>query len=360
MPTPAVAISTAEPAMSPARPYAPSWLHLLLRGLDRLPGPAWVWYAVLGLLDSLISHLEFWTIGRSPYGQVDAENVFWGFLVFAELWAAARFERIASAALDATRPALRLPAAEFERLRYELAVAPPLPAAIALVAAGLMTAIQFIADPEGSTIVGVPAPLVLAAFLSQLLTIGILLVVLLQLVRQMRLIRTTLDRSAIVDPFLPGPLSGFSRLTSQVGITVVVLVTMAAVITPIPAETLAFVVRTLPYIVVPPAIALIAFVVPLYGLHTRLDAEKERLQGEAEHRLKALLAALNSDVDLGDLARADGLNKQLGSMLQQREVLAKLPTWPWSTGTLRAVITAILLPIVLFFIQGVLARTVFS
>jgi len=52
-----------------------------------------------------------------------------------------------------------------------------------------------------------------------------------------------------------------------------------------------------------------------------------------------------------DLTRADGLNKTLGSLLQQRDVLAKLPTWPWSPGTLRGFVTVILLPIILFLVQ---------
>jgi hypothetical protein len=356
----AAAIPNAEPAASPARPYAPSWLHQLLLGLERLPGPPWVWYAALGLAVSLVYHLEFWTIGLSPFGQFDAENTFWGVVLIAELWTAAHIERVASSALDATRPALQLAAAEFERLRYELTVAPALPSAIALVAGAALTALAYIVDPVGSYIVGVPELFVVAAFLGQSLIIGILFVGLLQLVRQMRLISTTLDRSAIVDPFLPGPLSGFSRLTSQVGIAVVVLVTAGSFLTPVPAEPLAFVVKSLPFLVGAPAIALVAFVVPLYGLHTRLEAEKARRQGEAEHRLKALLAALNEDVDRGDLARADGLNKQLASMILQRDVLAKLPTWPWSTATLRAVISAIFLPVVLVVIQGVVSEVLFS
>ena len=66
----------------------------------------------------------------------------------------------------------------------------------------------------------------------------------------------------------------------------------------------------------------------------------------------------NHDVDKGDLARADGLNKQLSSMIQQRDLLAKLPTWPWSTGTFRAFLTAILLPLFLFIVQRVLVQFV--
>ena len=359
MSTKRTVIAKAEPgAASAARPYAPSWLHLLLEGLDRLPGPAWVWYAAVSLATSLVYHLQFWILGLSPYGQLDAENTFWGVVLFVELWLAAHIERVASAALEATLPALRLPAAEVERLRYELTIAPPLPSTIAVVAAVALTILGSIVDPVGSYVVGSPAPVVVAAGLTQALIMGILFTGLLQLVRQMRLIRTTLEL-AIVDPFLPGPLNGFSRLTSDIGIAVIAIVTAGSFVTPIPAEPVAFAVKSLPFLVGAPAIALIAFVLPLYGLHTRLDAEKARLQDEAEHRLKALLAALNEDIDRGDLARADGLNKQLTSMLQQRDVLAKLPTWPWSTGTFRAVITAILLPIVLFVVQGVLSRVLF-
>jgi hypothetical protein len=359
MSTKAAAISDAEPLPRPSRPYASSWLHQLLLVLDRLPGPAWAWYAVLGLAVSLVDHLEFWTAGLSPFGQLDGENTFWGVVLAAELWITAHIERVASSALDATRPALRLRVAEYERLRYELTLAPALPSATALAIAGVLTILGSIVDPVGSYIVGVPGPVVVVASLAQTLIIGILFTGLLQLVRQMRLISTTLDRAAIVDPFLPGPLSGFSRLTSEVGIAVIVVVTAGVFLTPVPTEPLTFAVKSLPFLVGAPAIALIAFVVPLYGLHTRLAAEKERLQGEAEDRLKGLLAALNDDIDRGDLARADGLNKQLASMLQQRDILARLPTWPWSAGTLRAVISAVFLPVVLVVIQAVVSRLLF-
>ena len=68
-----------------------------------------------------------------------------------------------------------------------------------------------------------------------------------------------------MDPFLPGPLSGFSRLTSQVGIAVVALVTAGVFLTPIPEEPLAFAVRSLPFLGAPPAIELRACVARLFA-----------------------------------------------------------------------------------------------
>ncbi|HKY89171.1 MAG TPA: hypothetical protein VJ141_04260 [Candidatus Limnocylindrales bacterium] len=61
-------------------------------------------------------------------------------------------------------------------------------------------------------------------------------------------------------------------------------------------------------------------------------------------------------MDAVDLARGDALNKTLGSLLQQREVLAKLPTWPWSSGTVRGFVSVILLPLVLFMVQRFLGQ----
>lgn len=71
-----------------------------------------------------------------------------------------------------------------------------------------------------------------------------------------------------------------------------------------------------------------------------------------------MLREVNRDADARELARADGLNKTLATMLQQRDVLAKLPTWPWSTATLRTFVTAIFLPIALFLIQRLLSQFV--
>jgi hypothetical protein len=61
-------------------------------------------------------------------------------------------------------------------------------------------------------------------------------------------------------------------------------------------------------------------------------------------------------VDRRDVAAADGTSKLLSSILAQRDVLARLSTWPWSTGALRALVSAILLPIGLFVAQRLLGQ----
>jgi hypothetical protein len=194
--------------------------------------------------------------------------------------------------------------------------------------------------------------LLAAAFGLQAVVSSLLFVVLLQLFRQMRLIRQTLASAAVVDVFRPGPLHAFSRLTSRAGIALLLLTGSTFVVLPSSAMAgEAFMIAWLPYVVIPPLIAVAAFVLPLYGMHGRLVAEKERLQSEVEQRLLALFGEINRDVDARDMTRLDGLNRATGAILQQREILAKLPTWPWSAGSVRAVGTAILLPLGVFLLQ---------
>jgi len=44
------------------------------------------------------------------------------------------------------------------------------------------------------------------------------------------------------------------------------------------------------------------------------------------------------------------------SLLSEKAELASIPTWPWETATLRAVVTALVLPAVLWLITRILER----
>ena len=66
------------------------------------------------------------------------------------------------------------------------------------------------------------------------------------------------------------------------------------------------------------------------------------------------------DAELSRLAqlRIDALNKALASLLQERDFVGRLSTWPWDSSTLRAVLSAVALPIVLFLLTRALERFV--
>lgn len=341
-----------------ARPYGPSWLDRLLDAIEALPGPAPLGYLAVGAVFVVVMYFEPWLMGAaSPWRAV--EKLYWGAMIGAQLAAAGYLRRVAGSAFDNFRPALPLPEPELARLRYELTVIPAVPALAAVVVAVLVSVGSLMLNPAATGSAPLTGMLLVGAIGLQAVVSSLIFVLLLQLFRQMRQIRATLAHSAVVDVFRPGPLHAFSRLTSRVGI-VLLLITGSTFLV-LPASFLAeeaFVITWLPYLVAPPLIATAAFVVPLYGMHGRLVAEKERRQGETEERLQGLFAEINRDVDARDMARADALNKSLTSLLQQRDVLAKLPTWPWSTGTLRAFVTAIFLPLMIFLLQRFLSQIV--
>jgi hypothetical protein len=246
---------------------------------------------------------------------------------------------------------------EAERLRHALAVVPARSALIITAICAVLTLGGMLSDPVTYT-KGVALPLILLEFLAQTVLTAMLFQILYWLSRQTVLVRRTLARSAVIDVFRPGPLHAFATLTSRPGIVISVLVALSVPIAPVASSIEAFLVGSAPYLLVPPVIAIIAFVVPLTGAHARLVEQKERLRSEAELRLEAILGELNHDVDARDLARADGLNKTLASLAVQREILAKLPTWPWSASTLRGFVPAILLPMALFLAQLAISRMV--
>jgi hypothetical protein len=277
----------------------------------------------------------------------------WGILTVGLVAAVHGFDRLAQSAFDAVRPLLAADETEAARLRYELTVIPGRPAAAILVAAVPLTLMSYAADPIGSGVGGVPPLALTFRAINESFVTAVFLVLIYQTIRQLRCVDRIARRIERIDLFHPGPLYGFSRLTAAIGTVFIGFTLVGVVLSPSTYVDNPF---YLAWLVVFLGFPVAIFVVPLYGLHRRLQGEKERIQVEADERLKGILAELNRDVELLDFSRADGLNKTLASLLQQRDVLARLPTWPWSTGTLRGFVTAVMLPLALFAVQRLVGQ----
>lgn len=346
----------AEATTSAVRPYAPSWLNVIIRWIERAPVPPWVTYLILGFAVAALSVGQGWLAGIAEVGQISLVQVGWGVVTVGFLAIVHLFEWIAQWAFDTVRPETDLAEEAAARFRYELAIFPAVPGLIVLIAAFPLTLVGYVTDPVASGIVGYP-PIALAVRAAyEAFFTAILLILLCQAIRQLRLVRTILDHVTRIDLFHPRPLYAFSRLTSGIGVSLIAVVVAGTILAPSPtqATNLYYAAWYIGFV----GFAGVIFVVPLLGLHGRLADEKERLQLEADERLKGILSELNQDAGRLELARADGLNKTLSSLLQQREVLARLPTWPWSTTTLRAFVSAIMLPLALFLVQRILGQVV--
>jgi len=339
------------------RPYRPSWVNALLDRIERLPGPAWLAYLGIVVALTAISVVATWVDGVAPVGTIDPISAFWGVAMGLTLWLFHYLDGLARSALDAFRPALAATDAEFSRLRHELTIVPARPAALIALFSAALTPLYYIADPVASDVVGLTALALVFRFITEVFFGSLVFVLFYHSLRQMRAVARTYARAARIDLFHPGPLYGFSVLTSRTGIALLLVIVVPSVATPAIFESGAVWIWA-SYIGAGIVAAVAVFVLPLRGMHGRLVAEKDRLQHDSEERLKSILAVLNQDVDAVDLVRADALNKTLGSLLQQREVLAKLPTWPWSSGTLRGFVSVILLPIGLWLVTRLLEKVV--
>ena len=341
-------------------PYGPSWADRLIWWLEGLPIPIWLAFGALAVA------CEAWVTALAILSERDLQTdglrfAAIGLLPMLTLSLMRHLNHTAGEAFDRFRPLLELDARAIEQLRRRLTVLPERPVAFIVGFATVGTVVGAATSPtnfeiEGTSLV---ASFMLISFAS--LVSSSLIVLTLQIVRQLVMVERLHRQARRIDLFETGPLHAFSRLTSQASLGLLALVALLVATTP------QFVMAPSSQLITAAALvlwsglgvaALASFALPLYGLHRRIAAEKERLQGDADARLASLLAALHVDASNLDLSRADGLNKLLGSAFQEREVLAKLPTWPWQAQTLRGFVSALLLPVAVYVLARAAERIV--
>lgn len=186
-----------------------------------------------------------------------------------------------------------------------------------------------------------------AVFAAGLLTFTISSANVYHAVRQLRLVNRTLAQVEQINLFQLDPVYTFARLTARIGISWLVLLTFTVWLLALRVSSPLIIGLYLMMVV----LALGAFALPLWNIHTRLVEEKRALQAAANRRLEASLQRLHAHLDAGDLAPIGEINTALSGLDLERETLARINTWPWRAGTLRGFISALILPVVLILIQ---------
>ncbi len=346
-------------ARDPARPYARSWLDAFFGRMSALPGPTWLAYVVLALGSILLANSALWLSGLRPWGDFSPVQIFWGISGALIIAASHHLRNVAGDAFDRFRPALGTGVDDPERWRYELTVMPALPIVVITVLMLALTPAYYVFDPVASQVVGLSPVGLVARGLSEGATSVAFVAIAFQGIRQLRRV-TALHRLAnAVDPFRAAPLYAFSRLTAQIGVIMLLFISAGLLANPDALTSSTTAILWLPWLVGTPIVAIVVFLVPLLGMHARLDAERERQASAADSRLKLLVSELNEAIDARATDRVDALDRTIAALRREREVIARLPTWPWSTGTIRGFGSALLLPILLFLIQRYLG-TIFG
>jgi hypothetical protein len=171
------------------------------------------------------------------------------------------------------------------------------------------------------------------------------------LYRAMRMIRQLYDHVESVNLFHLEPIYAFSGFTVRVGILFVL------------ANTLTYLSNPIGWFLVSSVslwtfLAIASFIWPLGGMHAKLQKEKERMNHENDLRLNKTYKELHQRIDKKkDVGMAD-FRSRLSALLEVRQEIKKISTWPWDSTTLRTFITALFVPLTVWLIQQFLLNAV--
>lgn len=336
------------------RPYAPGWLDRLCDWIDRQPGPNWLYALALLLIETIWVSAMLGSTGALGL-DFDPTRIFVVAIAPYVVWVRFYLDRVAARAMDAFRPALPVNDEDFARLRYELTTLPArltwiatILAIVGYVVNAALLPDRIIAQFGASRGVGAVMLAPVAVF-----TLAVVAISTAQAVRQLWMVDLLHGLAEQINLFRVKPFYAFSGLTARTGMSFLVLAYFIAAVRPdIVRDTPAL--QMLIVAMLPTAIA--CFVLPLYGMHVRLNHEKDRLLAEANGRFEMLLARLHARVDDEILTDAEKISHQLSSITSEREAIARLSTWPWEATTMTGFLTTLVLPLLIWLAQRLLER----
>ncbi|HSB88402.1 MAG TPA: hypothetical protein VLD63_00105 [Anaerolineales bacterium] len=344
-------------------PYPPSWFDRLRARLDRARVSPYVVYALVALVLFVLLTLVQWREGAYPVGEVRAFHILFAAWLPFMLALMHYLDHVADRAFEKFRPSLSATPDESLSLRYRLTTLPAAPAArlaggLVLVNTLLVLVDKgFLRPAAGANVFDLglqllqiaPTPLSIAVVGALLLGVWwISGTFLYHTFHQLRVISRIYARHTLIRLLHLGPLYSFSRVTQQTTIGILAFFYMFSL------SATGF--RSQPGFLIAggilfAAVAAITFASPLVGIHDLLVSEKDRLLEANTRRLEAGIADLHQQMDRRDLSGMDDLSKALASLDLERTVLSRIPTWPWEPGTLRGLVAALLIPVLIWAIQ---------
>lgn len=337
-----------------SQPYPPSWADHLIALIERLPGPAWLFYVLLLLALILVNHALQWWDGTLPPGTFHRVRITDPFYLVYSLALIHYLNAVARRALEDFRPAMEIDESAYTRLRYELTTIPARAGLVTLGIGAILGILIVSATPAdfgvfawSSVVTLIFEGVVIASFGA-----ATLVTLLYHTTHQLHLVSQLHRRATHIDLFQLAPVHAFSALTARTGIGLYFFSLFIIAADPAMASHPVAIGVTAALMLVGTA----AFVVPLNGMHRRLVEEKERLIAEANRRIVALIAKLHHQVDTDSLERSSELNSAMTALITERDLLDKISTWPWKPTTLRGFVSSVMLPIVLWFITRYLGQ----
>jgi len=336
-----------------SRLYPPSFVDRVMNAVERLPIPYGLTYLVLFVLQSIALHVLAWVEGwLAPYSFNPLILLFpmwlWGPLAIVTY-----LDSLSLEALSSFSPLLDTQPEAMRRLKYEFTTMPAGSVIISgVIWSGLYFIFTYLTFDSAYVTTGYGPFGTVVAIIEGLISFSVGSVVYYHSIRQLRLVDRTVRMVKQFDLFRLDPVYAFSVVTSRTSVSWVILLSLTLLIVPIQIAFVPLLVTLILQVVM----AVAAFTLPLRIVNHRLASEKRRLLAELDQRVKAALARLHQCLDDNALGEVEKLNAALAGLNVERDLLARIPTWPWRAGMLSGFLSIVVLPIVLFLLQLVLGR----
>jgi hypothetical protein len=327
--------------------------------IERLPIPGLLFFGLFYIVVVGIHHALMWADGSLPAGEF-SNSILLTMYLWASISPATYYylRGVAEKTIDSFRPALDVNDAEFEAIRLDLTRLPRKGGAFLI---WLTVAVMLAAAPTLPTIVDSHFFTPSSRFLTSPVLFAIAPFSFANFYfafRSLGAVSRAYDRVKRINLFNLSPLYGLSVFTSRVGMVFVLYTLLNLLTTEAWGDSGTGETITAFYLVLNNFIALLAFIVPLYGIHLRLVAEKERVSEENNARLNKAFWDLQNKMDTGKLDDIGQFRTGVSALMEFRGELKKIPTWPWDAGTLRQFLTALFVPLTVWSLQQVLLRIV--
>jgi hypothetical protein len=328
----------------------PGWINQFSQWVDRFPGPGWGYYVGLGLLLLILQSMFVWFEGGIPVGNFIPAQIFLSAAIAFLLGIIPYFDKRAKFALKNIKPVLAIDDSVLKTLENRLTILPGLKS----LAAGVLTLVfVFLTEAIGEgpyqvlSMIDLPvsAGISRAVYLICWWFFGIFIF---HTIHQLNVINQIYTNYTKVSLFRMNPLYGFSNLTALTSGCLLVLPYGFLLITPEMSLTNP-VIFTI-YLLISTT-ALFTFLLPQLGIHGIQKQEKGRLLDEAYKRYEATVGELHQQVDQEHFEKMGNISTAFNILNMEINNIKKTTTWPWQPETLRWLLTALILPLLMWITQ---------
>ena len=328
--------------------YPPSFLDKFMDWVKRLPIPYWLTYLIFFIVEGSLIHIAAWVDGWLPAYTFNLLILVFPVWLWVPMTIMTYVDSVSLTALSSFSQLLEIEEDELKRLKYEFTTMPPQ----GVILSGMFWCINYLiltylAYETFYVAYGLGLFLSTMVFIIGLVTYFTGSAIYYYSIRQLNLVNRTVKMVRQFNLFRLDPVYAFSRVTSLIGVSWMLMLSLTLLILPIQLATGLGLVTMAVQIV----LAIAAFVLPLWFVHRRLVTEKFRLLAELDLRVESTLERLHQCLEKNELDDVDHFSNAIMGMGAERDVLNALPTWPWRPGTLTGFLSAIVVPIVLFLMQ---------